>query len=96
MAWIIEPKILRHHRHTKVNDIALLYLEPNPEMQTRIQDVEDPHVAKPVKLANRVKLIFKPLHISGHAGQNVKINLIYAITFLFRILMPLNSASLAW
>merc|ERR1719367_539655 len=42
-----------YNEHTKVNDIALLYLEPNPEMQTRIQDVEDPHVAKPVKLANR-------------------------------------------
>ena len=56
-----------------MNDIALLYLEPNPEMQTRIQDVADPHEAKPIKLANKVvKLLFKPLHIS---------DLIIAITF---------------
>jgi len=38
---------------TKVNDLALLYLESNPEMQSRIQDVDDPHVAKQVKLADK-------------------------------------------
>ena len=37
-----------------MNDIALLYLKPNPEMQSRILDVGDPHVAKPIKLANKV------------------------------------------
>ena len=42
------------NRTTKVNDLALLYLESNPEMQSRIQDDADPHVAKPVKLADKV------------------------------------------
>lgn len=37
---------------SKVNDIALLHLEENLEMQSRIDDDSNPHVAKPVKFAS--------------------------------------------
>lgn len=35
-----------------MNDIALLHLEENLEMQSRIDDDSNPHVAKPVKFAS--------------------------------------------
>ena len=41
------------NRTSKVNDIALLQLEENPKMQSRIEDDSDPHVANPVKLATK-------------------------------------------
>ena len=41
------------NRTSKVNDIALLQLEENPKMQSRIEDDSDPHVAMPVKLATK-------------------------------------------
>ena len=41
------------NRTSKVNDIALLQLEENPKMQSRIDDESDPHVAKAVKLASK-------------------------------------------
>ena len=44
------------NRTSKVNDIALLLLEENPKMQSRIDDDSDPHKAIPTKFCPKERV----------------------------------------
>ena len=58
-----------------MNDIALLQLEENRKMQSRIDDDSDPHVAKPVKLASKGRT----LSVFGYAREGITLTLAFRL-----------------